>query len=400
MALMDGGVLLAAAGAPCCCGPGTPTRYYWARRCDVVYPPPVPLPIPEGVPSDILIPVPFGCAGEACEIEGLRVVAYRGYCYIVVEDDQESEVPGCEGRLLALRVRIEDMGDPPPPVVDPAEIICKDPGAECVQSDCIPVAPPGSCCLPSFDDECNPDDPRGECNPCECPRFARYLFVMQWVVEADTWGPLFDGGEHTGRLRTNGTITLLADCTSGVPVYTPGGAYSYSLRHFVIGQEIYDVEYSGPPSDDAGPVSVAGGLNEPREFGRVPANALLNLSASVSIFDGTAATGCSPCTTYGVWSSGCECVDDNGAPGNSCEGPSTTSASASCWGGEFTHSGETGSEFEPGHVRHRYQGTYRWWYIPLLRCTDDDGFAASGLRAARSEGTMSLIRRAMRLGVR
>lgn len=167
LVLDDGRIVLGHALDPCCCD----GEYYFAVRCDVRYPPPFPLPIPDTIPAAILIPAPFHCPGEACEINGLRVVVYGGYCYVVEETDEPMAEP-CDDRLRARRYARSDLPEEAPPIADPGDVRCQPLGATC-GDDCLPEV---ECCLASAPCEgCPPAEPG-----CYCPPYGRALCVVEW----------------------------------------------------------------------------------------------------------------------------------------------------------------------------------------------------------------------------
>lgn len=168
----DRRVITSASGAPCCCAP---SLFYLATRCDLVYQPlPLPLPVPDTVPARILIPAPYKCYGESCEIDGGRLVRYGDYCYVVDSLTNHQPEP-CHDRLEARKYRLDDF-DPVPPIARREDINCALPGAWC-DTDCLPMAAPGSCCYETS--PCGPDGPT-PCEPCGCPRYHRWALRVDW----------------------------------------------------------------------------------------------------------------------------------------------------------------------------------------------------------------------------
>lgn len=339
-----------------CC---TSAFYYLAVRCDIRYRPPVPLPIPEEVPTHILIPGPWGCPGDTCEIEGERLVLYGGYCYVVSPAGAgEYQEPPCDDRPLAMRIA-ESERPQGVPVVLHAQLTCKPRGDTC-NEDCIPIAEPGSCCSPQ---NCSNDPGRNECYPCDCPTFKRFGLVMQWSARYTTRGPgaclpefdvrnsgsttaIYDCDELPGLLVSlNGTVTRSCEAGPGMPDWCPL------------------VEYSGPPQQPDGYGSL--------RFGDVPAflamveTRYLDASGAISCNAGyetivpsvTAPPTGRPCV-------GGETRDD------SCQSGDSWALSSNCYGGTYSASGTGASNAEPGCTRFTYTTSIAWAWVPLVRCAD------------------------------
>ena len=342
-----------------CCGPGPQDLYYWAVRCDIYLGEPIP-EIPADVPLSILIPVPYSCGEESCEIEGLRLVIYGGYCYVVMEEPGQYQTePGCTDRLLARRFREDFFPPPAPPIVDPADITCKERTATCENSECIPVAPPEACC-PAGGEPCTPES--RPCDPCDCPRFSKYALRVTWEGAAS----LRDADDnHTATYITRGTFTALFDCTSGQLVVTGGGTG-------FVGYTSGGPDGPGFPSPE--PITVFPlTFLQSNAFGHIPRN-VIALAETAGIADGSGSATYNPQAFLSIYAyPGQPCNEDYLYPrdNSSIDGFSHAALTASCLGGDGEQSGSGAYIGTPNIIRNQHQSTIRWTWVPLVACPQD-----------------------------
>jgi len=361
-----------------CCGPGPSDEFYLARRCDIVYPPPVPLPIPPEVPPDILIQATYFCSGESCEIEGGRLILYGGYCYMVVGSGR-NQPPPCEDKALAQRYILSQF-DPVPPIADPLHLTCKPPGSLC-DEECIPQAPPGSCCFPSNIPCASQSDRNPECWPCDCPSFHKYALVATWNHEFDEFDQF---GVQQIRLRSSGNIAVQYECEfdefGGVRVVATGsGGVNRACTVFPPCTGACDgVPYVGPPEMET---------VDFLRFGDVP-RALLDRQQLVGYCAGQRT--CAGCDMgfQGVNppEHPCSCQStrpDPDIPGDHCISTTQATQEANCYGGRLVTGGRVSTVFVNNVTWYTWSTNFQWAWVPLVRCADDPNPILAGAPLGR-----------------